>query len=134
MQSGILPYDLARMFSGGQGAGKATFERDMGQPDGYGGDAKPDWQTLFTVDCVLYWNRSTGSHATQKVVVTPARKVPMSEGLLICPAGTEVTENDRITEVRFVDDTVIEGLFIIDAVLNQETHVEVFIDRSHLGP
>jgi hypothetical protein len=133
MSTRFLPYDLASLFQE-TWSGVATFERDFGEPDAYGGEGRPDWQSIGNVDCLLVWNKSTGAHAAQRTYVSPDRKVPMSEGFLICPAGTDVTENDRIIQVQFHDGTLIDGLFIIDAVLQQDTHVEVYIDRSHLGP
>ena len=135
VQPGVLPFDLANLLSDGQGAGLAVLERDMAEPDAYGGTQKPNWQPLSTVECVLVWNKSTGTRSANRTYVSPDRRVPVSESFMIVPAGTDVTENDRVAQILDVDGAgTVEGQFTITAVLNQETHIEVYMERMVLGP
>lgn len=134
MSTGILPYDLALLFSEGQRSGFAVIERDMGVGDAYGGESSPNWRTLSTVPCVLVWNRSTGTRSASRTYVTPARTVSEQEGMFVIPAGTDVTEEDRVARFVDADGNVIEdGLFLIGVLLEQGTHLELYVERAHLG-
>jgi hypothetical protein len=134
VSTGVLPYDLNVMLSSGEHAALAVIERDMGAPDSFGGNNSPDWQTLATVPCMLWWDKSSGVRSANREYVTPARMVPVSQGGILVASGTDVTEDDRIANLLTTDrDIWITGLFTITAVIEQTTHREVYLTRSHLG-
>ncbi|MGH3265165.1 MAG: hypothetical protein ACRDNS_24590, partial [Trebonia sp.] len=88
----MLAYTLDRLLTE-----QALIERDQGVGDAYGAPGQPDWQPHLTVACRLAWDRSSGVRSADRTYVTPARAAPMSEGLIVVPLGTDVTERDRIT-------------------------------------
>lgn len=118
---------------------QAVIERDMAGGDGYGGSEKPDWQYLATVPCRLVWSRATGVRSANRTYVSPARAVPVDEGMLMMMLGTDVTENDRIAVVNLFDSQTgdwtpySDGNFTITAVLSEEDHMEVDVSHPHLG-
>ena len=131
---GVLAFDLGALLSAGQGAALAVLLRDMSEPDAFGDDSPEDWQPLSTVPCVLGWDKSVGVRSANRVYVDPTRTVPISQGGMVVAADTDVTETDRVEKVLTPDgDLWIDGLFTITGVLEQGTHKEVMLTRSHLG-
>lgn len=131
----MLAYTLERMLTQ-----QAVIERDMGGLDEYGGDEPTNWQPHVTVPCRLWWARSSGARSANRVYVDPSRQVPVSEGGVIVPLGTDVTEQDRIARVEEFDqeserwETLVEGVVQIIAVLNQDgDHLELSVERTSLG-
>lgn len=113
---------------------QAVIQRDMSVPDTYGADNPPDWQAIATVPCRLYWARSSGVRSAQREYPTAQRLAPVSDGGVIMPLGTDVTEADQIVKVLNTDGSLhIDGVFEIVAVVNQETHMELGVFRPHLG-
>ena len=119
---------------------QAVIERDVSVPDAYGATVDgSNWQYLSTVPCRLWWDRSSGVRSANRTYVTPARTVPMDEGALLMPLGTDVLEVDRISVVNVYDAQTrnwvpyVEGNFTITAVLVQEDHMEIDVIHSHLG-
>lgn len=125
----MLTYTLERLLTQ-----QAVIERDMSVPGPGGSTGRPDWQEHLVVPCRLWWFQSSGARSAQRTYVDPARTVPLSEGGMLLPLGTDVTEKDRIARVLHANgDVYIEGHLIIDAVLAQDDHMELNIDRAHLG-
>lgn len=130
----VLSFDLALLFAAGQGSAQAVIQRDMSAPDTWGGNTDPDWQTFSTLPCVLWWDKSSGVRSANREYVTPARTVPISQGGMIVPFDSDVTEDDRVLHILDHAGSVwIDGLFTITGVLDQGTHVEAYLTRSHLG-
>ena len=130
----MLGYTFARLLTE-----QAVIERNQAVPDAYGGSGPDDWQTHQTVPCRLYWDKSSGVRSANRVYVSPARTVPIDQGGLIVALGTDITENDRISQILTRNPmtgswvTYIDGLFTITAILVQEDHMEVNVERAHLG-
>jgi hypothetical protein len=131
----MLAYTLSRLMTE-----QAVIQRNMSQADAYGADGPENWQPLSTIPCRLWWDKSTGgARSANRVYVDPARAVPIDQGGLLVALGTDVTENDRITQVLARNPvsgtwtTYLEGLFTIVAVLVQEDHMEINLTRAHLG-
>lgn len=127
-------YTLQRMM-----VQQAVLERDVSEPDAYGADSAPDWRPLNTVPCLLWWDRSSGARSANRSYVSTSRQVAVSQGGIMLPAGTDVTEQDRIVQINKFDPAVdqwvldVVGLFTIVAVLNQQDHVELSVTRPNLG-
>lgn len=125
----MLAYTLAQLYTM-----QAVVERDVSEGDGYGAPTKPNWEYLLTVPCRLWWQRSTGVRSANREYVTPARMVPISEGGMILPSGTDVTEQDRVVAIQDRQgNPLIDGIFSITSVLNEEDHMEISVTRTHLG-
>lgn len=113
---------------------QAVLERDVAQDDRYGGQNPPEWEELATVPCRLYWDKSTGARSANRTYVSVSREVPISEGGMIIPSGTDVTEEDRVVRVlTSTGDLFVDGIFEIVAVINQFTHFELSVQRTGLG-
>ena len=129
-----LLYTLERLMTE-----QAIIERDQGAYDAYGADGEPDFQYLSTVPCRFWWDRSTGARSANRTYVSPAREVPVSDGGLLVPSGTDVTERDRITSIQSFNPqtgkwvTYIQGLFTVTAVLTEDDHMELNLTRARLG-
>lgn len=135
MSTGFLAFDFDYLLADGQGSGFAVFQRNYAVGDAYGGEVPPDWQLLSTVPCIQWWDKSTGIRSANREYVTVTRTVPVSEGALLIPAGTDVTQDDRVTQI--VDgsgDVIVEGVFDITGVIEQRTHMELYVMRTSLGP
>lgn len=130
-----LGYTLNRLLTE-----QAVIERNMAGQDAYGADRPDDWQLHVTVACLSWWDRSAGVRSANRTYVDPARTVPISQGGMLLPLGTDVTEKDRITQINVYDPVEGEwvpgvvGIIEIAAILDQSTdHLEVNIIRAHLG-
>lgn len=130
-----LAYTLNRLLTE-----QAVFERNMAGQDAFGADAPDDWQVYLTSPCLSWWDRSTGARSANRVYVDPAREVPVAQGGLLLPMGTDVTEKDRIQVINVWDpetetwEAGVSGIIEISAVLDQSSdHLELNIIRAHLG-
>lgn len=112
----------------------ATIERNMTLQDALGAPSSDNWQTLSETRCLLSWAKSTGVRSENRTYVSANREVPIQEGGVLMPLGTDITENDRISNI--VDENgneLADGLFEIEAVIPQTSHLEVSVTRAHLG-
>lgn len=130
-----LAYTLNRML-----VEQAVIERNMAGADRYGADQPDAWQTHLTVACLSWWDRSTGVRSANRTYVDPAREVPIAQGGMLLPLGTDVTEKDRIAVINVRDPISgewvpgIAGIIEIAAVLDQKSdHIELNIIRAHVG-
>ena len=124
-----LPFDLEQIYTE-----QAVIERDMAQGDAYGSPGRPDWQHLSTVPCRLWWDKSAGVRSANAEYVTPARDVPVQRGGILVPAGTDITEQDRITAIQDRSgNPLISGEIKVVAVLDQGSYLELNVSRAHLG-
>lgn len=113
---------------------QAVIERDASLSDWWGGDDGPNWQPHITVACRLWWDKSSGARSANREYVSVSRDVPVSEGGMLLPSGTDVTQADRITQVLDATGNLyITGIFEIVAVLNEQTHMEIDVQRTQLG-
>jgi hypothetical protein len=125
----MLAYTLDRLLTQ-----TAVIQRNVAAADAFGADVPPDWQPHLTVACLLWWARSTGARSANRTYVSPARQAAVSEGGLLMPLGTDVTEQDRIMQINTPpSEEPVAGLLEIVAVLNQWDHLEVEVTRVHLG-
>ena len=83
---------------------------------------------------LMWWDKSEGARSANRTYVTPSRAVPMSEGGMICPLGTDITEQDRIAQLLDSNgNLLVDGIMTITAVLYQQDHMEVDLFRTALG-
>ena len=124
-----LSYTLQRLFTE-----QAVVERDTAGEDAYGASTGPNFEYHATVPCRLWWDKSSGARAANRVYVSPSRTVPTSVGGMIVPLGTDINENDRVTAVRDRQgNPKVDGIFQVSAVLYEEDHIELDLVRVHLG-
>lgn len=127
----VLAYTLERIM-----VQQAVIERDAGGTGTgpYGADQVPDWQPHLTVRCRHWWTRSSGVRSGQREYENPQGVVPVDQGGIMVPLGTDVTEDDRIVAILNRADTIVIGPMIeIQAVVVQDTHMELAIIRTALG-
>jgi hypothetical protein len=125
-----LEYTLDQLYTE-----QAIVERDMSGGDGYGAPTEAHWEYHLTVPCRHWWMRSTGVRSANREYVTPAREVPITEGGMIMPLGTDVSEQDRITTIQDRNgNPLIKGIFTITAVVNEHDHLEIDMTRTTVGP
>lgn len=125
----MLAYTLDRLLTE-----QCVIERNMAPGDVFGASTTPNWEFLNQVPCRLTWDRSSGIRSANRTYVSAARTVPMDEGIMVIPLGTDVTEKDRIVQILDQNDNVlISGVFTIVAVLFQEEHMELNVGRAQLG-
>ena len=130
----LTAYTLDRLMSQ-----QAVIIRDVSVDDAYGGQTPPDWQPHLTVPCRMWWLKSSGIRSANREYATAASTAVVSAGGMILPAGTDVTQEDRISQVNALDaqtgewGLLVSGIFEITAVLNEITHVELDVLRPKLG-
>lgn len=105
-----------------------TIERNQGGTDSHGGQIS-DFQPYLTDQPCRGWV------ATGKDVVKPAggarpgEFVTLEERHLMLPLGTDVTERDRIGDVTYRGDVVLDGPHIVEAVLRFDDRLELLLRR-----
>ncbi|MHB1950162.1 MAG: hypothetical protein ACYCQK_01655 [Acidiferrobacteraceae bacterium] len=119
---------------------QAVILRNQAGYDAGGAQLADDWQPHLTVACRLVWDRpSSSGFSRNQTSITPSRSAPITQGVLLLALGTDVTEDDRISQVQAYDpqtaawQTYVDGLFEITAVLAEEDHMEVQVTRVSLG-
>lgn len=128
-------YTLARLLEGQQ----AVIARDMASPDRWGADDKPNFQPHLTVPCVLWWAKGNSTRSANRTYVNVTRDVPVKVGGMLLPSGTDVTEEDQITQVNRWDAESqawvlwVTGIFEISSVVSEGPFVEIDVLRPHLG-
>lgn len=131
----MLTYTLERLLTQ-----QAVFQRNEAVPDAYGAQSTPVWEPHLTVPCLLWWDRSSGVRSANREFVTAQREVPLSQGGLILASGTDVTQEDRVAQINMLDNeteewvVMVQGVFEIVGVVTQQTHLEVSLIRTSLGP
>lgn len=113
---------------------QAIIARDESVADAYGAPTKANFQYHLTVPCALVWDRSSGVRSANRTWVTPARDAPLKEGLMLMPTGTDVTEQDRISQIQDREGNLTyPGDFTISAVVVYDDHIELNVIYAHLG-
>lgn len=124
-----LTYTLNRLM-----VQQAVVQRNVATEDAFGAEDKATWEFLANYPCKLWWDKNSGVRSASRTYPGLNRDVPISEGGIILPLGSDINEEDRITSViDGAGNELFEGIFEISMVLNQLTHTEVFIVRPHLG-
>ncbi len=99
---------------------RATVERDTGTAavDNYGGPAVPVWTDHLTSACWVY-------NDGKRLVVDGDKTVTVEALKIALPLGIDVTNSDRITEVKNrKGDTLFPGNFSINEIKRVHTHLE----------
>lgn len=119
----VLDYTMQHLFSE-----QAVLQRNEAVYDAGGARQRTNWQYLDTVPCRVWWDQ-VSSRSPNREWVSPARTAPLAEGGVLLPAGTDVTVDDRITEILDrAGNTIMSGDFEIVSVVNQDTqHIELSI-------
>jgi hypothetical protein len=106
---------------------RCEIQRGVSQKDPYHNDAPPVWSTLASdVPCRLVLK-------AQRIFSTDtAQQVEITKYLLLLPAGTDITEDDRV--VSLVDETgATDGPFGVLSVLPRRAravrHISVELER-----
>ena len=125
----MLQYTLDQLFTQ-----RAVVYRNTSTGDGYGAPAPDNFQYHETIRCRLWWQHSSGVRSANRTYVSPGRTVPVAEGGMIVPTGTDVTEQDLIYEVNDNAGNVLyESKFTVVAVVNNEDHIELSLIETTLG-
>lgn len=112
----------------------AWIERNFSGLDEYGGQRTDDWQPYLQVPGRYAPAKGVSSRSVNRTYVSPNRDAPVQEGLLLVATGTDVTEADRLGKITKPDGTLLfGGPFIITAVVEFESHLELTVFRAHLG-
>lgn len=85
---------------------------------------KPDWQThLLNVKCFL-WSRN-------KREAIDEEKIAVIEDLrCMMPLGTDVTEKDRIANVKDRQGvTIVSGSFDVQGLMRKHDHLELVLEK-----
>lgn len=101
-----------------------TVQRDDNAGSTSGGWTQaPDWQDYLTDVPCRAWTQAGREQvdATTTIVVEDLR--------LIMLLDTDVTEHDRLGDIRYRGDTIIPGPFDIHAVLFQRDFLELVLVR-----
>jgi len=106
---------------------RVTIERDakLGSKDAdWGGQQTPEWKThLASLRCRAWTNGAMEPVNDQATVTYEDRRVSV-------PVGTDVTERDRVADVKDAQGNVIfEGPSNIEGVLRYSDHVELMLER-----
>lgn len=103
---------------------RCTIERDMAvTDDAWGQPGTPDWQVHLTdVPCRAWADAGREQTDEQRIAVVVDRRV-------IVPAGTDVTERDRLASVTERGSEFFDGPMAIEAVLRRRDHLELVVER-----
>jgi hypothetical protein len=125
-----LDYTLSRTMTQ-----QATIQRDQGGHDNLGAPLPPNWQFLAQVPCLLAFAKSEGGRSVNHTYVDTTRDVPIEDGTILFPLGTDITEADRITQItnRATGNVIFAGEITISSTVQQVSHLECGVIRMHLG-
>ena len=108
---------------------QAVIERDQSTRDSHGAKRNRTWGTLATVQCFMWWGSGRIITRVGSVQQHPEATVGLDVGGLVLPAGTDVTERDRISQILDADGNEIVGKLEILAVANFVPVVEISFRR-----
>jgi len=102
---------------------RCTIERDAASTDTWGNPDTPDWQAhLADVPCRVIVDAG-------REPVDSDRTVVVVDLRLIVPLSTDVTEQDRVSEIVERGSDYTDGPLGIEAVLRRRTHLELLLRR-----
>ena len=103
---------------------RCTLERDAGHatPDGYGLPGEADWRLLAAdVPCFL-WSTA------ERELITAERSEVIEDLRLLLPLATDVTERDRVRDVKDrLGGWIRQGAMGITAVMSKHDHLELVL-------
>lgn len=103
---------------------RCTIERDVAGADAWSGKGEPEWTPIATdLPCRAWTDAGREAVSAERTVAVIDRRV-------IVPAGTDVTEHDRIASVTERGTEVFEGPMDIEAVLVWPEHIELVLVRT----
>lgn len=105
------------------------IERDTASKDIYGAEAKRSWGLHATIEGLFWW---WPTHGAGRFVeeATPQRAVDITGGGCLFPIGTDVTEMDRLGNIKDPDGNLeVEGPFRIVSLRRLPTHLEISVER-----
>jgi hypothetical protein len=104
---------------------RCTIQRDANAAtdDGWGNPQTPDWQDNSTdVPCRVVVDAG-------REPVDSDRTVVLVDMRLLVPLDTDVTEDDRISEIQERGADYVDGPLGVEAVLRRRTHLELALRR-----
>jgi len=100
---------------------RCTIERDGTRGTGtdpYGNDPAPSWATHLSGLVCRFWFDSGST------VIDGDKAVEVTKRMLIVPAGTDVTEDDRVVSVTDrLGEVLADGPMRIDSVGHRQGHI-----------
>lgn len=108
---------------------EAEFERDIAVADDYGAEGAKDWQPLATVPCFLWWGNGAAATRLGQPQQRPEQTVDLSVGGIVLPGGIDVTDRDRISQVKNAAGATVAGTLFILAVAPFEGLTEISFRR-----
>jgi hypothetical protein len=120
-----LGYTLNRLLTE-----QAPVERDVGELDDFGGEAKADRQVIGTVRCRVWWWREAGSRSPSREYATPERTIHFTGGGVLLEPGADVLPGDHLANIEDEDGNVIvHGPFRVVSFEIVEDHLEAALMR-----
>lgn len=89
--------------------------------DGSGNPPPADWQPLADVPCRFWVDSGTEDVAERTTIAA------VTDGRVIVPLGTDVTEADRVAQVAYRGQTVQDGPLGVRARLVRRDHIELLL-------
>lgn len=85
---------------------QAVILRNVTSADQWGANPGEGWQVLATVPCLMWWDHES-ARGPARLYATPQREIALSEGGMLFPVGTDITEADRIQQITDTDGNVL---------------------------
>lgn len=102
---------------------RCTFERDGAAADAWGNPGSPVWaEHLADVPCRVIVDAG-------REPVDSDRTVVVVDMRLLVPLSTDVTEDDRVSEILERGSAYTDGPLGIEAVLRRRDHLELLLRR-----
>lgn len=108
---------------------RLTILRDanLGDTDEWGTAAAADFEPhLVDVPCRTW---VTAGHASGDTAVDATNIIVVAGRHAIIPLGTDVTETDRVGDITYRGDTILEGPMGIQSILQYPDHLELTLRR-----
>lgn len=120
-----LAYTLNRLLTE-----QAPVERDVGERDKFGGEAKADRQIVATVRCRFWWWREAGSRSPSREYATPERTIHFTGGGVLLEPDADVLAGDHLASIQDPDGNVlVPGPFRVVSFEVVEDHLEAALMR-----
>jgi hypothetical protein len=99
-----------------------------GTPDGWGNEQPEVWSDSIIDQPCYFW---FGSNEGAAVTVMDGQKAVLVQSIkMVVPLGTNVTEDDRVENVRHRHGAeIMQGPLRIDSVMQRADHVQLALTR-----